>query len=205
MVHPEDVLRFWFEDAAESPANARERMPFWFEGTPHGDAASRERFGAALEAAARGALASWMAAPRSSLARVVLLDQFPRNIWRGTARAYAQDAQALAAAKHAVTAGFVCELAPIEQVFLVLPYEHSEALDAQRESVRLNREIAERAPPDWRGLLESQVLPYAEQHLSIIERFGRFPHRNAVLDRVPTPEEVSYLETGGETFGQGER
>ena len=90
----------------------------------------------------------------------------------------------------------------IEQVFLTLPFEHSESLDAQREAVRLCREIAAMAPPDWRPFMES-FLPYADQHHELIARFGRFPHRNAVLGRVSTPEEEAYLAGGGETFGQG--
>ena len=174
----------------------------WFDVSPDTDAGIRERFGATVEAAVRGELASWTGAPRPALALVVLLDQFSRNIWRGTARAFAQDAQALDVARQAVAAGFLGELAPIEQVFLTLPFEHAESLDAQREAVRLCREIAATAPPDWRSFLQG-FLPYAEQHLELIERFGRFPHRNAVLGRVSTAEEAAYLAAGGETFGQG--
>jgi uncharacterized protein (DUF924 family) len=166
------------------------------------DAQIRGRFSATVESAARGQHASWVRAPRPALAFVVLLDQFPRNIWRGTERAFAHDGQALAVARQAVAAGFIHELAPIERPFLTLPFQHSESLDAQRESVHLCREILETARPDWRLCLES-FLPYAQQHLELIVRFGRFPHRNAVLGRVSTPEESAYLDRGGETFGQG--
>jgi uncharacterized protein (DUF924 family) len=202
MVTPEDTLHFWFGDAAQAPANAEARMSLWFDVSPEVDARIRERFSATVEAAARGQHASWTRAPRPALALVVLLDQFPRNVWRGTERAFAHDAQALAVARQAVAAGFLHELAPIEQPFLTLPFQHSESLDAQYESVRLCREILETAPRDWRPLLES-FLPYAQQHLELIARFGRFPHRNAVLGRVSTPEEAAYLDRGGETFGQG--
>ena len=201
-VDPEDILQFWFGDAAEAPAKAEARMPLWFDVSPENDARIRARFGTTVEAAARGELASWAGSRRPALALVVLLDQFSRNIWRGTARAFAQDAQALDVARQMVAAGFFGELAPIEQVFLTLPFEHSESLDAQREAVRLCREVAAMAPPDWRPFMES-FLPYAEQHHELIARFGRFPHRNAVLGRVSTPEEEAYLAGGGETFGQG--
>jgi uncharacterized protein (DUF924 family) len=198
---PEDVLAFWFGDAADDVAKATARVPFWFEPSPETDARVRERFGAALEAASRGALPAWPDGPRASLARVVLLDQLPRNVWRGTARAFSLDPQALAAAEAAVAAGHLARLAPIEQGFLVLPYQHSESLDRQRDSVRLSNEITNAAPPAWRPLLAEFQL-YAEQHLALIERFGRFPHRNAVLGRAPTPEEVAFLRGGGATYGQ---
>lgn len=201
MVEPEDVLQFWFGDAIEAPAKAEARMQLWFAPPPETDARIRVQFGAAVEAAARGEYASWAGEPRPLLALVVLLDQFSRNIWRGTARAFAQDAQALAIARQA-GAGFVHRLAPIEQPFLTLPFQHSETLEAQLESLRLCREIVARSPPDWRALLGT-FLPYAEQHFELIARFGRFPHRNALLGRVSTPEERAYLDGGGATFGQG--
>ena len=200
--YPDDILNFWFGDASQSPAKAEARMSLWFEADPPMDARIRERFGAGVDAAARGKLVSWTAAPRPALALVVLLDQFPRNIWRGTARAFAHDGQALAVARKVVAAGFLPELAPIEQPFLTLPFQHSESLEAQRESVRLCREIETMAPLEWRPMLET-FAPYADRHLELIERFGRFPHRNGVLGRVSTPDEEAYLAGGGETFGQG--
>jgi uncharacterized protein (DUF924 family) len=199
---PDDILNFWFGDASHSPAKAADRMSIWFEADPAMDARIRTRFAAAVEAAARGKLAAWTAAPRPALALVLLLDQFPRNIWRGTARAFAHDGQALAIARQAVAAGFVRELAPIEQPFMTLPFQHSESLVAQHESVRLSREIVAMAPAEWRTILET-FAPFADRHLEIIERFGRFPHRNAVLGRVSTPDEEAWLAGGGETFGQG--
>jgi len=202
MISSEDILQFWFGDAANAPQNAEARMSLWFDASPGLDAQIRARFGATVESAARGQYASWVRAPRPALAFIVLLDQFPRNIWRGTERAFAHDGQALAVARQAVAAGFIHELAPIERPFLTLPFQHSESLDAQRESVHLCREILETAPPGWRSCLAS-FLPYAHQHLELIVRFGRFPHRNAVLGRMSTPEESAYLDRGGETFGQG--
>jgi uncharacterized protein (DUF924 family)/GNAT superfamily N-acetyltransferase len=199
---PEAILQFWFGDAAQSPAKADARTSFWFTPSAETDAECRERFRAQVEAAARGHYDSWTQTPRSALALVVLLDQFPRNIWRGTGRAFAHDAQALAVARQAVASGFMPRLAPIEQPFLTLPFQHSESLDAQRESLRLCEEIDVAAPPDWQPVLQGFV-PYARQHFEIIERFGRFPHRNAVLGRASTAAEQAYLARGGETFGQG--
>jgi uncharacterized protein (DUF924 family) len=198
---PERILGFWFGRAADDPAAAAAREPFWFGASTEADSLVRDRFGSAVEAAARGELESWLEAPRSALALVLLLDQFPRNLWRGTARAFGQDAQALRMARTAVGRGHLPKLAPIEQAFLVLPYQHSESLEDQRESRRLSSEIARAAPPAWHALL-ARYREFAEEHLALIERFGRFPHRNRILGRAATPEEEAYLAGGGTSFGQ---
>ena len=197
----EGILAFWFGPAAEDPAEASGRGAFWFGASGEADALIRERFGPAVEAASRGDLDSWLDAPRSALAFVLLLDQCPRNIWRGTAKAFGHDHEALQAARGALARGHLNRLAPIEQPFLVLPFQHSESVDDQREAVRLGSEIARAAPGPWRPLLEG-YLDYAKQHLALIVRFGRFPHRNAVLGRASTAEEEEYLAEGGATFGQ---
>src|SRR5262245_44358070 len=200
----EAILAFWFGRAAEDPAEATSRETFWFEPSRETDSLIRELFAPAMEAATQGELDSWLRAPRSALALVLLLDQFPRNVWRGTAQAFMHDAQALRAAREAVARGQLRELAPLEQAFLVLPFQHSESIQDQRESVRLSSEIAQLAPPGWRALLEG-YLQFAIQHLKLIERFGRFPHRNQVLGRNPTSEEEAYLREGGTRFGQEAR
>ena len=197
----EAILEFWFGRAAEDPVQAAARETFWFEPSSETDARIRERFGPAVEAAAQGQLDSWLQAPRSALALVLLLDQFPRNMWRGTARAFGHDGQALRAARDAVARGHLDELRPLERAFLVLPFQHSESIEDQREAVRWSSEIARVAAPEWRPLLE-HYLDFARQHLALIQRFGRFPHRNQVLGRVPTPEEEAYLREGGARFGQ---
>lgn len=197
---PEAILDLWFGDASYDPAKARAREALWFA-SAETDALIRQRFAATIEAAARGDLASWTDAPRSALALVVLLDQFTRNVGRGTARAFAHDAQAFETARQAVASGHFARLSPVEQSFLILPYEHSESLEHQRESVRLYADVAQAAPVVWRPLLE-YYLEFAKQHLALIERFGRFPHRNRVLGRESTPAERAYLTGGGATFGQ---
>lgn len=201
-VDPEEILEFWFGDAVADPAKAAARERFWFGVASETDAVIRERFLPAIEAAARGELLAWAREPRSAVAEVILLDQFPRNVWRGTANAFAYDGKALDAARAAVAAGHLERLAPVEQAFLVLPFEHSEAVQDQRESVRLSALIAANAPSEWRALLE-RYLDFAVKHLEIVERFGRFPHRNRVLGRAATRAEIEYLEAEGERFGQG--
>jgi uncharacterized protein (DUF924 family) len=199
---PEAVLRFWFADAADDPAKASGRGDLWFGSSPETDALVRERFTATVEAAGRGDLDAWTHDPRAALALVILLDQFPRNVWRGTAHAFAFDPRALAVAEQAIGDGHFERLSPVEQAFLILPFQHSESIVRQRGSVRLSREIARAAPPAWRSLLDYYT-SFAERHLALIERFGRFPHRNRVLGRESTAEELAYLSGGGETFGQG--
>ena len=202
--NPEAILAFWFGRAAEDPAEATSRETLWFEPSRETDSLIREHFAPLVEVAARGEFDRWLQAPRSALAVILVLDQFPRNIWRGTARAFAHDALALRATREAVARGHLRELAPLEQAFLVLPFQHSESIEDQRESVRLSSEIAQAAPLGWRALLE-RYLQFARQHLHLIEQFGRFPHRNRVLGRDPTPEEEAYLRAGGTRFGQEAR
>jgi uncharacterized protein (DUF924 family) len=202
LVEPETVLAFWFGAAAGDPATASARESFWFGVSPETDALVRGQFAIAVETAASGALDGWLGQPRSALALVLLLDQFPRNIHRGTAAAFACDARARAAARHATGAGYLEALGPLESSFLLLPYQHSESLDDQRESVRLAARLRAEAPPAWRPVL-TEYLAFAQQHLALIERFGRFPHRNAVLGRTSTAGELAHLASGGTSFGQG--
>ncbi|MGH8504272.1 MAG: DUF924 family protein [Gammaproteobacteria bacterium] len=200
--HPEAILEFWFGRAPDDPAEARARGALWFGAAPETDRTIRARFVPTIEAAARGELHHWLNDARSALALIVVLDQFPLNAWRGTTKPYEYGGQALDAARHAVAAGYLHRLAPIENAFLILPYQHSEAIEDQRESVRLGAELVRSAPPAWRPLMKD-YLGFARQHLAIIERFGRFPHRSRVLGRSPTQAEQEYLAGGGATFGQG--
>ena len=202
MSDAEAILAFWFGRGADDPAEAAARERFWFGASREADERVRERFAPVVEAAAGGELDGWLESPRAALALVVLLDQFPRNLWRGTARAFSLDAQASKAARAALERGHLQALSPVERAFLVLPLQHSESLSAQRESVRLSADIARNAPAAWRPLLE-HYLGFAREHLALIERFGRFPHRNRALGRASTPEEEAHLRGGGAAFGQG--
>jgi len=203
-VTPREILTFWFGDAVTDPAKAMQRRSFWFQADPGVDEMISERFSTAVRKAARGELSAWERAPRSCLALVILLDQFPRNLHRGTAQAYQYDSQALDIASRGIAAGYLDRLPLIEQCFLVLPYEHSEDISVQRAGIELLEKILEGADPAWEPSARVS-LHFARRHLEIIERFGRFPHRNAALDRSPTPGEQAYLEGARESFGQAPR
>lgn len=172
---PAEIVRFWREAGPER----------WFAKDEDFDRRFRARCASLYEAAARGALDAWLAEPESALALVLLLDQFPRNCFRGTARMFATDAAARRAAAAAIGAGHDRAVAPELRLFFYLPYEHSEDLADQ------DRAVALIAP------LGAEVRAFAELHRDIIRRFGRFPHRNALLGRATTPEEQRFLEEGG--------
>lgn len=182
-VQPTDVLQYWF---------GRDRRD-WFAKNPAFDAEIRERFLDLHERGASGGLASWQAAPASCLALVIVLDQFPRNLFRGSARAFATDELARAAASAIVDRGWDRGLTPDERMFAYLPFEHSESLADQERCLALMREIS--------VFPETADMPkWAEAHLVIIRRFGRFPHRNAALGRASTPEELEFLNQPGSSF-----
>lgn len=179
-MHANEVLRFWFEDTA--PAQ-------WWKVDPAFDATVRERFGALLAAAAAGECFDWRGSARGRLAEVIVLDQFPRNIHRGTAAAFACDPMALALAQEAVAAGALAALSPVGRSFLLLPYMHSESRRIHEVAERLYRE---HAPPENHD--------FELRHKAIIDRFGRYPHRNALLGRESTPQELEFLTQPGSSF-----
>lgn len=151
------------------------------------------RFSGLLESALAGKLSAWERTPLAALALIVLLDQFPRNIFRGDPRSFAGDPLALRVARMAVRRGFDTLLRPVERTFVYLPFEHAEDLAAQRQSLRLFAALAR----DSNG---ASTVDYALRHYDIIARFGRFPHRNAMLGRESTPEEAEFLDQPGSSF-----
>jgi uncharacterized protein (DUF924 family) len=173
---PAQVLDFWF---GVDPKK-------WYTKDDAFDDEIRKRFLSTYEAAAAGSLTDWEETPESALALVIVLDQFSRNIFRGSPRTFAADALALATAKHAVERGFDQKLELAKRNFFYLPFMHSEDLADQERCVTLSRENS-----------DENTLKYAELHADIIRRFGRFPHRNAVLKRTTTPEEQAFLDAGG--------
>jgi uncharacterized protein (DUF924 family) len=189
----QDVLDFWFLPAG-APGHGQARQE-WFRKDARFDGEVRERFGALVEQAAAGGLRDWDAAgPRGTLARILVLDQFTRNAWRGTARAFDGDALALAAARELVLRGADRELSPVERSFAYMPFEHAEDARTQEQSVELFAGLArEHAGFD-------STLDYAHRHRGVIARFGRFPHRNAILGRASTPEEIAFLGQHGAGF-----
>lgn len=186
MIGPDDVLDFWF---AGNPCQHRE---VWFKKNADFDSACAG-FADALVAAKRGELDHWADTPRGALALIILLDQVSRNLHRGSPDAFAADARARELARHAVARGFDQEVGPVERIFFYLPFEHSEDLADQKESVRLFAAL--------QAELGGETLDSAERHCDVIRRFGRFPHRNAVLGRANTAEEEAYLAEFGAGFG----
>ena len=189
---PADVLDFWF--GAPGSAEHGSLRKCWFEKNPAFDEDIRQRFLPALEAAVAGQLDGWANQPESLLALIVLLDQFPRNLFRNTPRAFATDARALVLAQQAVTQGFDAQLMPVARAFIYLPFEHSEDLAMQDHAVALFTALA------GNGVEFTSYLDYAEQHREVIRRFGRFPHRNAILGRASTAAEIEYLAQPGAGF-----
>ena len=186
----DEILDFWFGPPS-SPGYGASR-PEWFRKNPSFDAEIRERFGAAIETALAGGFADWTA-PRAALARVLLLDQFTRNSFRDSARAFAGDPLALATAEASIARGDDRALIPVERWFMYLPFEHSEDLAKQERGVALCTRLRNET-----GLADPLV--WVEKHAAVIRRFGRFPHRNAVLGRESTPEEIDFLARPGSRF-----
>lgn len=182
---PADVLAFWFED---EPAQFRDQ---WFTQAAAFDAACC-RFTAAIRHARTGRFDHWAATPRGALALIILLDQLSRNVFRGAAEAFAADAKARSVARGIIASGFDSVLTPVERMFVYLPFEHSESLADQDESVRLHEALRHETGP--------KNIDYAYRHRDVIRRFGRFPHRNAALGRSNTPEEADYLAQQGAGF-----
>jgi uncharacterized protein (DUF924 family) len=191
MSSPQEVLDFWF--GREGEEDYEEFREAWFNRDPEFDREIRDRFEPVYEQAAAGRLDHWKSEARSCLALIVVLDQVPRNMYRGDARMYAADEKAREAARHAVEHAYDRELSPYGRLFMYLPFEHSEELDDQRLSVELFRGLATEMGSE-------DLLGYAVRHLEIIERFGRFPHRNEILGRRTTPEETKFLSGPDSSF-----
>lgn len=192
------VRDFWFGKLPLSAQALNQRLQFWFPGDDRPDVLEkldttiRARFGALVESAARGELASWADSPRRCLSLIILLDQFPRNIYRGTARAFACDDQALSVTLAGMQSAADAALDIVERIFFYMPLQHSEVREVQDESIAAYRRMLPEAPQELRSAFEAS-LNAAEEHRSIIERFGRFPHRNEALGRANTREEEAWL------------
>lgn len=199
-----EVRRFWFGKLPLKPDGVRERLAFWFATAAEEqrvDDLVRSRFGALIERAAAGELAAWADSPRRRLSLILLLDQFPRHVYRGTEHAFATDREALALTLSGMQAAADAALTAVERIFFYMPLQHAELRDAQEESVAAYRRLRNEAPEGLEAMFTS-ALESAELHQSIVARFGRFPHRNKVLGRADTPEEAAYLRGGAEAFGQ---
>lgn len=177
----DDVIEFWF---GTEPEPTEETMRRWFVRDEAFDAEIRTRFGALHAQAAAGGLTDWLATPRGTLALVIVLDQFSRNMFRDSPRSFATDPLALSIAERAIAAGFDQQLDRQQRWFLYMPFQHSEDRAVQARSIELFAQLG-----------DAGSLDYAHRHKEVIDRFGRFPHRNAVLGRDSTPEELQFLAT----------
>ena len=193
------VLAFWFGHGQTTMEVADEKTGLWWSKNERVDREIVDHFAATSEAAASGELTRWGESPRGLLALIICTDQFPRNMYRDTPQAFACDSAALAYAKQCVDGGAAAQLRPIERMFAYLPFEHSEVLAEQQRSIALYEELAQSVRADQAELFNG-YLDYARQHYDIIERFGRFPHRNKILGRESSDEELAFLEQPGSSF-----
>jgi uncharacterized protein (DUF924 family) len=188
----DDILLFWLGDLSENPFPTN-KFGLWFANDPELDARIRDTFGDDIEAAARGDYDDWKGTPRGRLAMLILLDQFTRNVFRGTADAFKYDPIALEIALEGIEAGDDQALLRIERLFVYLPLEHAEDRELQARSVALFEALAAEAPESEQGAYK-EFLRHAVLHREIIDAYGRFPHRNEILGRASTQEEIAYLE-----------
>jgi uncharacterized protein (DUF924 family) len=198
----ETLLDSWFDADVANAEAMNSQMRRWFASSADEDRELAARYGELARAAADGRLDDSAATPRGRLGLIILLDQFPRNLHRGSAAAFAQDARALALCLSGIELGMPERLAPIERVFFLMPMQHAEDPAIQTQSVERFAALATAdGPPSLLAALRA-CADYAVMHRKIVDRFGRFPHRNRALDRESTAAEREFLETGGPSFGQ---
>ena len=198
IVDPEEILSYWFPPGYDADSQTlRQQVLRWFKGEPEVDQEITELFTPVLEQARRGELDWWADTPRGRLALIIVLDQFSRTVYKGTPLAYAQDPAALQLALSGIEVGMERVLSLMERLFFTLPLSHAEGPDLPERAdwmVRQAEERVELAPPHLRGMYEHS-LSQAKAHRDVIARFGRHPHRNDVLGRTSTPDELEYLRT----------
>ncbi|MBV7547076.1 DUF924 domain-containing protein [Pseudomonas sp. PDM26] len=193
------LLDWWFGSSESAREVAAQKRKLWFGKRDSQDLEARERFGDWTEQALAGGLTEWMQHPEGWLALVLLLDQIPRMIFRDTPKAFAGDLRAQKLVAQGIAADYDRQLQPIQRVFIYLVFEHSEDLAVQNEGVSRYIELVAQQPEIDRALF-SDYLDYAERHQKVIAQFGRFPHRNAVLGRESTVEELAFLSKPGSRF-----
>jgi uncharacterized protein (DUF924 family) len=195
----EFILDFWFGKLTDDTQYPKEHAKMWFMKSEQTDRLIHQNFEIDLQKAAQNKLDSWKETAKGALALVLLLDQFSRNIYRDTPKSFAQDSKALETALEAIHKGLDKKVRPIQRVFFYLPFEHSEDLEMQKQSVALCNDLVKTAPPELEKVCTS-FKDYALHHFEIIQKFGRFPHRNKILGRPSTPEEIEFLKQPGSSF-----
>ncbi len=198
----DDIVAFWLGSGLESPDAAIARLGWWYAGGSSVDEEIRSRFGGHIEQACGRRLMEWRSTPNGAFALVLLLDQFTRNIYRGTPEAYAGDVIALEVAQHAAECGLDHALHPVARIWLHHPFHHSEQIAEQDNGLVLLNELVVEAPVPWQPYIRRSISGWT-RHRDIVARFGRFPHRNHVLGRATTDEERAFLTVEKESFGQG--
>jgi uncharacterized protein (DUF924 family) len=195
----QSIRGFWFGDSSDDAYVAEQQSRLWWGKNEEIDDEMRQRFASSIRAAAAGELNSWLETAAGRLALILLTDQFPRNIHRGTAAAFSFDSHALRWCKEGIAAGIDRSLRPIERVFFYLPLEHSESMSDQDHSVAMFEALIGELGPELQSRFDG-FLQFAYRHREVIQQFGRFPHRNAILGRASTPEEAAFLTRAGSSF-----
>jgi uncharacterized protein (DUF924 family) len=197
----EAILSFWFREQALSAPQIDDRMDIWFGNDPDFDAEVVRDFAMDVEQASSGKLDHWSQTPTGRLALILLIDQFRRNIFRGTADAFSRDKAALKLCIEGAMGNRDSGLAPIQRAFFYMPLQHAESRKVQKKSVALFNRVASAVSPTYKETFET-IAQFAELHADIIMQFGRFPHRNRLMGRENTPEENEYLSSDSPDFGQ---
>ncbi|MEM1263654.1 MAG: DUF924 family protein [Pseudomonadota bacterium] len=197
----EKVLAVWFPDKEYNAPQIDARMELWFGDDAELDARLRYEFADDINEASDGQLFRWADDPRGRLALILLLDQFRRNVYRGSVKAFSHDKMALRLSVEGIVKGLDKELEPIERLFFYMPLQHAESLRVQEKSVEVFQALGRSVSPTLEQTFET-FTQFAELHRDIVAQFGRFPHRNAALGRKNTAEEASYLDDGAPNFGQ---
>ncbi len=198
---PSEIIDYWLGTDQNSVEAMKRQGKLWYTVSSETDNRIRTRFGATLNEAETGHLDDWQNTGEGSLALVILLDQFSRNLYRGSSDAYRNDEQAFDVADHAVATGQHHLLSVPARVMLYHPYHHAESESGQQKAVELFTELKNNSAPDWHDELENH-LSFVRSHAETVRRFGRFPHRNTVLNRTSTPEEMAFLEKDSRSYGQ---
>jgi uncharacterized protein (DUF924 family) len=198
----DEILSFWFKEQALSAPQIDRRMDTWFGEDPVFDHEIEKEFEDDIELACKGQLNHWAEDPRGRLALILLIDQFRRNIYRNTAKAFEMDKFALKLCVEGAMEKKDKGLSPIQKVFFYMPLQHTESAKVQAKSVELFTRLAESVSPTYQETFLT-IAQFAELHKDIIDQFGRFPHRNTLLGRKNTPEEDEYLAGDSPDFGQG--
>jgi len=201
MTTAEEVLSFWFGSLTDPTQWDKAKEQLWFQSTQEWDQEIERNFKDDVHQAARGEYAAWGSAPKGCLALIILLDQFPRNVFRGSSEVYAYDSLAQTCCLEGISLGLDQKLFPIERQFFYLPLMHSEEISHHKLSLSYYRKLKEEAGPRSAAYF-SNVLEYAEGHYNIVKSYGRFPHRNAILNRRSTQEEQAYLSKQTHSYGQ---